>query len=159
MTQLRHTHRPRVGHSWPFFGGNFFLLWSAGKACRQSNVWAYNCSYVAPTCPQDLGEIMYISMCGAGLGFAVEWENVQQFPQIKKQVKEDCACIGMDDPSIFRMMEQENLNAFKDLIKISNTSLLKDVIKDCCDIGMCNYSTILMMYKEQDKASKKSMEW
>lgn len=63
------------------------LLWSAGKACRNSNVWAYNCSYVAPTCPQDLGEIMYISMCGAGLGFAVEWENVQQFPQIKKQIK------------------------------------------------------------------------
>lgn len=61
------------------------LFWSAGRACRQSNVWAYNCSYIAPTCPQDLGEIMYISMCGAGLGFAVEWENVQQFPQIKKQ--------------------------------------------------------------------------
>ena len=64
------------------------LLWSAGKACRNSNVWAYNCSYIAPTCPQDLGEIMYVSMCGAGLGFAVEWENVQKFPQIKKQVKE-----------------------------------------------------------------------
>lgn len=64
------------------------LLWSAGKACRQSNVWAYNCSYIAPTRTQDLGEIMYISMCGAGLGFAVEWENVQQFPQIKKQIKE-----------------------------------------------------------------------
>ena len=47
------------------------LLWSAGKACRQSNVWAYNCSYIAPTCFQDLGEIMYVSMCGAGLGFAV----------------------------------------------------------------------------------------
>jgi len=64
------------------------LLWSAGKACRQSNVWAYNCSYIAPVCPADLGEIMYVSMCGAGLGFAVEWENVQQFPQIKKQTKE-----------------------------------------------------------------------
>src|SRR3989344_4396250 len=61
------------------------LFWSAGKACRQSNVWAYNCAYIAPTCPQDLGEIMYVSMCGAGLGFAVEWENVQKFPQIKKQ--------------------------------------------------------------------------
>jgi len=61
------------------------LFWSAGKACRNSNVWAYNCSYIAPTCPQDLGEIMYVSMCGAGLGFAVEWENVQKFPQIKRQ--------------------------------------------------------------------------
>lgn len=64
------------------------LLWSAGKACRNSNVWAYNCSYITPTCPQDLGEIMYISMCGAGLGFSVESENVQQFPQIKKQTKD-----------------------------------------------------------------------
>ena len=73
------------------------LLWSAGKACRQSNVWAYNCSYIAPTCPQDLGEIMYISMCGAGLGFAVEWENVQQFPQIKKQTKEKPAVHVVQD--------------------------------------------------------------
>lgn len=61
------------------------LLWSSGKAARESNVWAYNCSYIAPTCFQDLGEIMYILMCGAGLGFAAESENVQQFPQIKRQ--------------------------------------------------------------------------
>ncbi|MDP3880903.1 MAG: ATP cone domain-containing protein [bacterium] len=61
------------------------LLWSSGKACRESNVWAYNCSYVAPTKWQDLGEIMYILMCGAGLGFSVESENVQKFPQILKQ--------------------------------------------------------------------------
>ena len=73
------------------------LLWSSGKACRQSNVWAYNCSYVAPTCTQDLGEIMYISMCGAGLGFAVEWENVQQFPQIKKQGKEKASTHVVED--------------------------------------------------------------
>ena len=73
------------------------LLWSSGKACRNSNVWAYNCSYIAPTCPQDLGEIMYISMCGAGLGFAVEWENVQQFPQIKKQIKEKPTMHVVDD--------------------------------------------------------------
>jgi ribonucleoside-diphosphate reductase alpha chain len=61
------------------------LLWSAGEACRQSNVWAYNCSYLAPTKWSDLGEIMYILMCGAGLGYSVETEAVQQFPQIKKQ--------------------------------------------------------------------------
>lgn len=61
------------------------LFWSAGAPCRKSNVWAYNCSYIAPTKLQDFGEIMYILMCGAGLGFAVESENVQQLPQIKKQ--------------------------------------------------------------------------
>ncbi len=73
------------------------LLWSAGKAARNSNVWAYNCSYIAPTSTQDLGEIMYISMCGAGLGFAVEWENVQQFPQIRKQTKEKPALHIIED--------------------------------------------------------------
>lgn len=40
---------------------------------------------------------MYISMCGAGLGFAVEWENVQQFPQIKKQGKEKPTIHVVDD--------------------------------------------------------------
>jgi len=62
------------------------LLWSAGPPCKESNVWAYNCSYVAPVKPEDLGEIMYVLMCGAGLGFTVESENVQQFPQIQKQI-------------------------------------------------------------------------
>ncbi len=61
------------------------LLWSAGEACEKSNVWAYNCSYVAPSAWQDLGEIMYILMCGAGLGFSVESETVQKFPQIRRQ--------------------------------------------------------------------------
>lgn len=61
------------------------LLWSAGEACRKSNVWAYNCSFIAPSSWQDLGEVMYILMCGAGLGFSVESETVQKFPQIRRQ--------------------------------------------------------------------------
>jgi ribonucleoside-triphosphate reductase (thioredoxin) len=61
------------------------LLWSAGPAARESNVCAYNCSYTAPTKLRDFGEIMYISMCGTGLGFSAESENVQQLPQIKRQ--------------------------------------------------------------------------
>ena len=63
------------------------LLWSAGKACRSSNVTAYNCAYIAPTTWRDLSEIMYVSMCGAGCGFSVEPENVEKFPQIQKQTK------------------------------------------------------------------------
>lgn len=61
------------------------LLWSAGPAARNSNVCAYNCAFVAPTKPRDFGEIMYISMCGTGLGFSVESEFVEQLPQIKRQ--------------------------------------------------------------------------
>lgn len=61
------------------------LMWSSGKAARATNVAAYNCSFVSPTNLQDFGEIMYILMCGTGLGFSVESQHVQQLPQIKKQ--------------------------------------------------------------------------
>lgn len=64
------------------------LLWSAGPAARESNVWAYNCSYIAPENFHDLGEIMYVLMCGAGLGFSVESESVHKFPQIQRQTGE-----------------------------------------------------------------------
>lgn len=73
------------------------LLWSSGEACRKSNVWAYNCSFVAPSAWQDLGEIMYILMCGAGLGFSVESETVQKFPQIRRQTGKKLAIHVVED--------------------------------------------------------------
>jgi len=61
------------------------LMWSAGLAARKTNTTGYNCSFIAPTRNRDFGEIMYLSMCGAGVGFSVESHNVQKFPQIEKQ--------------------------------------------------------------------------
>ena len=61
------------------------LMWSAGAAARKTNVCGYNCSFIAPSKLRDFGEIMYLSMCGTGVGFSVESQTVQQLPQIKKQ--------------------------------------------------------------------------
>jgi ribonucleoside-diphosphate reductase alpha chain len=61
------------------------LLQFAGKAAGSTNVCAYNCSFIAPATFQDFGEIIYISMCGTGVGFSVESQNIQALPQIKKQ--------------------------------------------------------------------------
>lgn len=61
------------------------LLQFAGKAARATNVSAFNCSYIAPSKLEDFAEIMYISMCGTGVGFSVESQTVQGLPQIKKQ--------------------------------------------------------------------------
>ncbi len=61
------------------------LMWSAGKAARATNVAAYNCSYIAPTQLRDFGEIMYVSMCGTGVGFSVEKKTVSQLPKVEKQ--------------------------------------------------------------------------
>lgn len=76
------------------------LLWSAGKACRQTNVTAYNCAYIAPVSWRDLSEIMYVSMCGAGCGFSVEPENVGKFPQIQKQTGGKAKKIIVEDSKI-----------------------------------------------------------
>lgn len=73
------------------------LLWSAGEAVEATNVTAYNCAYIAPTSWRDLSEIMYVSMCGAGCGFAVEPENVEQFPQIQKQTGKKLPNIIVED--------------------------------------------------------------
>ncbi|MBI3185556.1 MAG: ribonucleoside-triphosphate reductase [Myxococcales bacterium] len=61
------------------------LLWSAGPGARATHVAAYNCAYVAPTCIADLSEIMYLLMCGAGVGFSVESQFAQQLPLVRRQ--------------------------------------------------------------------------
>ncbi len=64
------------------------LFQFSGKAAQATNVCAYNCSFIAPESFQDLAEIMYISMCGTGAGWAVESTNVEKFPQIMMQTGE-----------------------------------------------------------------------
>ncbi len=61
------------------------LMWGAGNAVKSSNVSAYNCSYIVPREMKDFGEILYILMCGTGIGFSVENQFTQQLPIVKRQ--------------------------------------------------------------------------
>lgn len=61
------------------------LMWAAGVAAEATNVTVYNCAFIAPRKLKDFSEIMYVSMCGAGVGFSVEHQNVHALPQIKRQ--------------------------------------------------------------------------
>ncbi|MBI5457870.1 ribonucleoside-triphosphate reductase [Candidatus Kaiserbacteria bacterium] len=63
------------------------LMQFAGEAARRCNTCAYNCTFTAPTRLEDFAEIMYLSMQGCGVGFAVESQNIEQLPQIQKQTK------------------------------------------------------------------------
>ena len=62
------------------------LMQFAGDPARRCNTCAYNCTFTAPTKLEDFAEIMYLSMQGCGVGFAVESQNIEQLPQIMKQV-------------------------------------------------------------------------
>jgi ribonucleoside-diphosphate reductase alpha chain len=73
------------------------LLQFSGTAARTTNICAYNCSFIAPECFQDLAEIMYISMCGTGAGWSVERTNVEKFPQIMMQTGQKLPTHVIDD--------------------------------------------------------------
>lgn len=73
------------------------LLWSAGDAASKTNATAYNCSYIAPTCWQDFGEILYLLTCGSGVGFSVEKKFVDQLPEIKEQTGEKLKTMVIPD--------------------------------------------------------------
>lgn len=62
------------------------LMQFAGEPARRCNTCAYNCTFIAPTALEDFAEIMYLSMQGCGVGFSVESLNVEQLPQIRKQI-------------------------------------------------------------------------
>jgi len=57
----------------------------SGSPARKCNTCFYNCSFIAPSKLEDFAEIMYLSMQGCGVGYAVESYNIQQLPQIEKQ--------------------------------------------------------------------------
>ena len=73
------------------------LFWGAGKAARATSVCAYNCSYVAPTKIRDFAEIMYLLMCGTGVGFSVESQTVQQLPIVKRQISQELKTHRVED--------------------------------------------------------------
>jgi len=73
------------------------LMWGAGSAARKSNAVAYNCSFIAPTTPRDISEIMFLSMSGCGVGYSVESETAQQFPIVKRQIGQKLKTFVVDD--------------------------------------------------------------
>ena len=72
------------------------LLQFAGPAAKRCNACIYNCSFIAPESPQDLAEIMYLSMSGTGVGFSVEAVHVNKFPIIPPQKGHTAHCIIED---------------------------------------------------------------
>ncbi|NWC92866.1 MULTISPECIES: hypothetical protein [Pseudomonas] len=76
-------------------------------------------------------------------------------------VKKDyCEKIDMCQESTLRMMEKQNLDAFKQATKATDRKIMDAVIRDYCGkIDMCNYGTIWMMYKQNFEASNKKLAW
>jgi ribonucleotide reductase alpha subunit len=60
-------------------------LMTAGEAARRENMATYNCSYIPIDRPKALAEVLYILLCGTGVGFSVERQVIKQLPDVPAQ--------------------------------------------------------------------------
>ena len=75
-------------------------LMTAGPALDKDNVAGFNCSYVAIDNVRTFDEIMYILMCGTGVGFSVERQYVDKLPEIAEQFHTTETVIKVRDSKI-----------------------------------------------------------
>ena len=72
-------------------------LMTAGEALRRDNTAGYNCSYVAVNRVRAFDEILYILMCGTGVGFSVERQYVEKLPTIAEVFTDSDTTIVVQD--------------------------------------------------------------
>jgi len=80
---------------------------------------------------------------------------------IQNRAKKDyCKTLDMCQETILRMMEKENLEAFKRLTRATDRKILDRAVHDYCGaIDMCTYQMVEMMYNENLKKSTEELSW
>ena len=72
-------------------------LMTAGPALDRCHVGGYNCSYIPVDSPRSFDECMYILMCGTGVGFSVERENIDKLPIVNEHFEDSTTIISVAD--------------------------------------------------------------
>lgn len=72
-------------------------LMCAGPALERCNVGAFNCSYVPIDNVRSFDEILYILMCGTGVGFSVERQSVNKLPIVNEHFESTDTTIVVED--------------------------------------------------------------
>ena len=72
-------------------------LMTAGAALERDNTAGYNCSYIPIDNVRSFDEVMYILLCGTGVGFSVERNNIEKLPVIAEEFIESDTVIVVQD--------------------------------------------------------------
>jgi ribonucleoside-diphosphate reductase alpha chain len=86
-------------------------LMTAGPALDRENLAGYNCSYLAVNNPRAFAETLYILMCGTGVGFSCEAAEVQNLPEVPKDIHDT------DDVIVVQDSKEGWAKAFRKLIQ------------------------------------------
>ena len=72
-------------------------LMTAGPALDRDHTAGYNCSYIPIDNVRSFDEVMYILLCGTGVGFSVERKNVEKLPTIAESIEHTDTVIVVED--------------------------------------------------------------
>jgi len=75
-------------------------MMTAGKALDRDNVAGFNCSYLVVDHPRAFDELMYILMCGTGVGFSVERQYINKLPEVAEKLYDTDTVINVADSKI-----------------------------------------------------------
>lgn len=87
-------------------------LMTAGKALERDNVAAFNCSFIAVDNMSVFDEMLYILMCGSGVGFSVERQFIAKLPAVSETLRPSKSVIRVEDSKLGWA------NAFRELISM-----------------------------------------
>ena len=76
------------------------VMMSAGKALEDHHVAGYNCAYVPIDDPKVFSEIVYVLMCGTGVGFSVERTYINKLPTIPHEMSTTDTVISVRDSKL-----------------------------------------------------------
>lgn len=72
-------------------------MMTAGPALERDNTAGFNCSYLPIDDVKAFDELMFILLCGCGVGFSVERQYIQQLPVIPDKLYESDTTIAVKD--------------------------------------------------------------
>jgi ribonucleoside-diphosphate reductase alpha chain len=75
-------------------------MMTAGEALDKDNVAGFNCSYLAIDSPRSFDELMYVLMCGTGVGFSVERNFINKLPVVAEEFHPTDTTIVVADSKI-----------------------------------------------------------
>jgi ribonucleoside-triphosphate reductase len=75
-------------------------LMTAGEALERDNVAGFNCAYLAINRMRAFDELMYILMCGTGVGFSCERAEVLKLPILSEEMHPTDTTIVVGDSKV-----------------------------------------------------------
>ena len=87
-------------------------LMTAGPALERDEMAGYNCSFIAVDSVRAFDEILYVLMCGTGVGFSVEAKHIGKLPEVPE------IFTGTDTTIIVKDSKIGWASAFRELLSL-----------------------------------------